>query len=67
MLGLRTARGVDREKFQQRFGMSIEETLNSDKFKKLIDSNLITLDEGHIKLTEAGLPLADEIILQVVK
>jgi len=67
MLGLRTARGVDRKKFQQRFGMSIEETLNSDKFKKLIDSNLITLDDGHIRLTETGLPLADEIILQVVK
>ncbi len=67
MLGLRTARGIEREKFRKRFGMSIEEALIGDQFKKMVDSELIVSDEEYIRLTESGLPLADEIIRQIVK
>ncbi len=67
MLGLRTSRGIEREKFRQRFGMSIEEAINGEQYKRLLDSKLITSDEDYIRLTENGLPLADEIIRQIVK
>ena len=67
MLGLRTARGIDREKFRERFGITVEDTLNDKQFKKLIDSDLITFDDESIRLTENGFPLADEIIRQIVK
>ncbi len=67
MFGLRTARGIERDKFRQRFGMSIEDALIGDQFKKMVDSKLIISDDEYVRLTENGLPLADEIIRQIVK
>jgi oxygen-independent coproporphyrinogen III oxidase len=67
MLGLRTSHGIDRVKFLERFGMSVEKAIDNKQFKKLLESNLIISDDESIRLTEAGVPLADEIIRQIVK
>jgi oxygen-independent coproporphyrinogen-3 oxidase len=67
MLSLRTARGLERNKFLQRFGVTVEQALNNDRFQMLIDSNLIAFDGDLIRLTESGFPQADEIVAQLVK
>jgi oxygen-independent coproporphyrinogen III oxidase len=67
MLSLRTSRGLERNKFMQNFGVTIEQALDGPRFKKFIESNLIVFDGDNIRLTEAGFPVADEIIGQLVK
>lgn len=67
MLGLRTSWGIDREKFKQWFGIPIEQAVDDNSLKTLIDSGLVDPDGDHIKLTKSGFPLADEIIRRLVK
>jgi oxygen-independent coproporphyrinogen-3 oxidase len=67
MLGLRTAKGIDRSAFHSRFGISVEQALNIANFKKLIEADLIDPEGNRIKLTESGFPLADEIIRRLIK
>jgi oxygen-independent coproporphyrinogen-3 oxidase len=67
MLGLRTSRGIEREGFRQRFGISVEQALDDENFKMLVDARMIDLDGEYIRLAESGLPLADEIIRKIVK
>jgi oxygen-independent coproporphyrinogen-3 oxidase len=67
MLGLRTARGIGRQQFRHRFGISIEDAVNADNYNMMITSGLIAPDDEHIKLTESGFPLADEIIRRLIK
>jgi oxygen-independent coproporphyrinogen III oxidase len=67
MLGLRTARGINRQQFRHRFGISVEEAVNADNYNMMITSGLIAPDDEHIKLTDSGFPLADEIIRRLIK
>jgi oxygen-independent coproporphyrinogen-3 oxidase len=67
MLGLRTARGIGRRQFRHRFGISIEEAVDSKNLEMLVASGLIAPNDEHIKLTESGFPQADEIIRHLIK
>jgi oxygen-independent coproporphyrinogen-3 oxidase len=67
MLGLRTAQGLVRENFRHRFGISVEQAVNGESYRMLIDSGLIDPEGDRVKLTEEGFPVADEIIRRLVK
>jgi len=67
MLGLRTSRGISRKDFRHRFGMPVEQALNSDIFSLLKNNGLIAIDKDYIKLTETGIPVADDIIRRLIK
>lgn len=67
MLGLRTARGIEREHFARRFGMPVEKALREETLRVLIDAGFIAPATSHLRLTDSGLPLADEIIRRLVK
>ena len=67
MLGLRTSWGIDRGSFRRRFGIPVEQAVDNDSLKTLIDSGLLDPEGDHIRLTQPGFPLADEIIRRLVK
>lgn len=60
-LGLRMARGVDRKKFFDRFGVAVEERLNRAAYDMFVESGHIIPDRGKIKLSDEGFFVADEI------
>jgi oxygen-independent coproporphyrinogen-3 oxidase len=57
-LGLRTARGVDRNKFRARFGVEPEEAFVETR---LFDNDLIEKTGSGLKLTDKGFMLANEV------
>jgi len=67
MLGLRTSRGIDRRGFRHRFGQALEKVIDRDSYELLLKSGHIDDSEEYLRLTEAGLPLADEIIRRLMK
>ncbi|SYZ74543.1 Oxygen-independent coproporphyrinogen III oxidase [Candidatus Zixiibacteriota bacterium] len=67
MLGLRTAHGIERRQFLHRFGISVEEAIDRASYEALVKGGMIAPNDEHIKLTESGFPLADEIIRRLVK
>ncbi len=67
MLGLRTARGISRGDFQRRFGLPVERAIDGDMLARLRDNGLISADEDYVKLTDSGLPVADDIIRRLIR
>jgi oxygen-independent coproporphyrinogen-3 oxidase len=66
MLGLRTARGIVRENFRQRFDIDIEQAVNAEAFYVFTERGYIDRRDDAVCLTDSGLPLADEIIRRLV-
>lgn len=64
-LGLRLLEGLDTQAFAQRFGEPIEQ-LFGEKLKKLTSLGLIKMEDNRIKLTEKGLPLANEVFAEFI-
>jgi oxygen-independent coproporphyrinogen-3 oxidase len=67
MLGLRTTRGIDRKNFQNLYGRRLEESIDPTQYENFIRMGFIDPEGERVKLTERGLPLADEIIERLVK
>ncbi len=66
MLGLRTARGIDRQLFASRYGQSVESTVNRQQFDLMVESGYIIPDDGTIRLSDEGVYIADDIIRRLV-
>lgn len=64
-LGLRMLRGVDIEGFRRRYGVSPDEVFQ-DQIADLIERGLLERVEGHIRLTNRGLFLANEVFAEFV-
>ncbi|WP_048817912.1 radical SAM family heme chaperone HemW [Desulforamulus hydrothermalis] len=64
-LGLRLLRGVNLQEFYQRFGVSLTEVF-AQQIRQLTNSGLVELVSGYLKLTEKGLPLANQVFAQFV-
>ncbi len=67
MLGLRMADGVDRAYFKKRFGIEIADRLNRSEYNLLVESGHLIPDKGRLRLSDAGLSLADEITRRLIK
>jgi oxygen-independent coproporphyrinogen-3 oxidase len=67
MLGLRTSHGIDRVRFNERFGVPLENRLNRKQYDLLIGSGHLIPDKGSLRLSDDGLCLADEITQRLLK
>ncbi|MCA9484909.1 MAG: radical SAM family heme chaperone HemW [Nitrospina sp.] len=65
MLGLRLKEGVDLDGFESRYRVGLASVFG-DTLNRLLAQNLVTLDGGHLALTEDGLFLADSVILEFI-
>ncbi|HEY8420483.1 MAG TPA: radical SAM family heme chaperone HemW [Thermoclostridium sp.] len=65
ILGLRMIEGVDMGQLEKEFG---REALNKyhDKIKMLIGKNLLSVENGMLKLTKAGLDFANQVWLEFI-
>ncbi|WP_418790702.1 radical SAM family heme chaperone HemW [Phosphitispora sp. TUW77] len=64
-LGLRLLDGLDTLDFARRFGCSVADIFRT-QLEKLADQGLIKIAENRIKLTEKGLPLANEVFVEFI-
>jgi len=62
-LGLRRLEGISLDDFEKRFGISLEKTF-ANVVPYLLKENLISIDEGHLKLTVQGILLSNEVFLK---
>jgi len=59
-LGLRLRRGVGREQFRRRFGLDLE-TVYGAGISRLKEQGLLEEQDGYLRLTERGLPVANVV------
>lgn len=64
-LGLRLIRGLDINAFEERFGQSLPD-IYGIQVKKLVGLGLVELKAGYLRLTEKGLPIANEVFAEFV-
>lgn len=67
MLGLRTAQGISRARFSERFGVPIESKLDRRQYELFIKSGHLLPDKGSLRLSDEGILLADEITRRLIK
>ncbi len=61
-LGLRRMEGICLDDFEDRFGLSLDNTF-SEVIPYLVKEDLISIKDGHIKLTNKGILLSDDVFL----
>lgn len=64
-LGLRLTKGVDLAGFARRFGRNLEEVF-SGPLKKLVRLGLVECEDGFLRLTAKGLPVANVVFAEFV-
>ena len=62
MLGLRLVEGVDLAAFARRFGVALEAAFG-EEIATLARNGLIEIADGHLRLTERGLFVGNEVML----
>jgi len=67
MLGLRTARGINRRQFAARFGRPLDDRLDRKQYELFIQSGHLIPDRGRLRLSDEGICLADEITRRLLK
>ncbi|MBI5265914.1 MAG: radical SAM family heme chaperone HemW [candidate division Zixibacteria bacterium] len=66
MLGLRTSKGIDRQRFAVRFGRSVEERIDLRQYGLFVKSGHVIDENETIRLSDDGICVADEIIRRLV-
>ncbi len=64
-LGLRMKDGVSFERFRTKYGVAFEDVFG-DVMKRLLPNGLVEQTETHIRLTPAGIPLANEVFAEFI-
>ena len=64
-LGLRLIEGLDLVGFGQRFGQLLPEIFGA-QLQRLTAQGLVKIEENRLKLTEKGLPLANEVFVEFI-
>ena len=67
MLGLHTATGINRHDFAHKFGHPLEDYLDLRQYEIMLESGHLIAEQGHLRLSEKALILADEIASRIVK
>ena len=65
IMGLRMMKGVSLKAMQDRFGISVVEYYG-DMLEKLLEKKLVVIDTGYLRLTKQGLPLANQVLAELV-
>jgi oxygen-independent coproporphyrinogen-3 oxidase len=61
MLGFRTARGIDRDRFRRIYDRPLEEFVNKREYDLLIKAGHLVEADGYVRLAEDSMLLADEV------
>lgn len=64
MLGLRLRTGLDVQVFKDILG--VEDLSASDRVARLLDDGFLCVEEGRVQITERGLLVANELIVQLL-
>ena len=64
-LGLRMKQGVSIEHFEQKYGVSLDAAFGKT-ITKLLPRGLVERTNTHLRLTEAGVPLANEVFAEFI-
>ncbi|WP_214847572.1 radical SAM family heme chaperone HemW [Exiguobacterium sp. s193] len=64
-LGLRMKQGVSIEHFEQKYGLPLD-TAFGKTITKLLPRGLVERTDTHLRLTEAGVPLANEVFAEFI-
>ena len=67
MLGLRTAKGIERERFAFRFDQEVEKLLDQQQCELFINSGHLISDSVGLRLSDEGMFLADEITRRLIR
>ena len=67
MLGLRMSQGIDRSVFKRRFDCDLTACVDRDQLQILVDSGHVVMDKRIVKLSDAGIYVADEIARRLLK
>jgi len=65
VMGLRLLAGIDLEAFRQRFAVDARD-IYARELQKLSQAGLVEIKDGCLRLTEKGLPLANEVFVAFV-
>ena len=65
MLGLRLLKGINIQKFEDRFQTSFKAVFKNI-LASLKEKELIVIDQGQLRLSEKGLFLADSVVLDFI-
>ncbi len=65
IMGLRMLEGVDINTLKERFGISIIDYYGQN-LKEFLDHDLVELDQGFLRLTINGLPVANQVLAKLV-
>lgn len=66
-MGLRVREGIDAERFFEVSGVPLFDFLNSEVLKRLAKLNLVYYDNCHIRATDKGFLVLDEIIRELLE
>ena len=64
---MRLRDGLKRKKFEQLFGLPLDERIDIKEYEKLMEAGLLLDEKGRLRLSDEGFYLADEIALRLVK
>ena len=64
--GLRTARGISRSRFSDRFGVPIETRFNREQYRQLVESGHLLPDRDTLRLSLEGILQAEEITRRLI-
>lgn len=64
-LGLRMKQGVSIEHFEQKYGLSLDAVFGKT-ITKLLPRGLVERTNTHLRLTDAGVPLANEVFAEFI-
>ena len=64
---LRLRDGLNRKKFEQLFGLSVDERMDIKEYEKLIEAGMLLDEKSRLRLSDEGFFLADEIALRLLK
>ena len=64
---LRLRDGLDRKRFEQLFGLPVDERIDIKEYEKLIEAGMLLDEKSRLRLSDEGFFLADEIALRLLK
>src|SRR5690606_4823242 len=60
IFGLRLLEGVEKARFERRFGRGIEDVYGPE-VRRMADHGLLDAEGSHVRLTRRGIPLANQV------
>jgi putative oxygen-independent coproporphyrinogen III oxidase len=65
VMGLRLAAGIDAAHFEIRTGVALASVLRADRLARLADAGMLQWNTARLRLTPAGQPFVDAVLLEI--